>query len=223
MQSSNAITLQVTSDWLERAREAAGSYNAERTHGALVDAINLAIEAQRQRWVDFARCLGEEAGERAASWTCDGNTDVEQSRKVARMLADGDPAADDYLPQRPNLSGEWADAPTSASLAQVITGRGWSQLEDGELTDALATAWEEGVDATFGPACERELRKHAGMVDGPDAVIALLGGQLAQALDELGTVALGNSEPDDLADGAQQLLERVEREQREAGWTQDQD
>jgi hypothetical protein len=89
------------------------------------------------------------------TWAADGNTTTEHIRRVLAMLEDGDPQAYDYLPNEPNLSGEWGDDPTPLSLARDITG-----LEDpaDELTSELSDAFEEGVRETFHESCERELR-----------------------------------------------------------------
>ena len=111
--------------------------------------------------------MGVEAAKSAASWTLDGNTDPAHIARILDMLDAGDPCADDYLPARPDLSGEWADAPTPQSLYEEITGRelpmagdeGLSfETEHGSLMDALCDAYEQGVLDTFEPECERILR-----------------------------------------------------------------
>jgi hypothetical protein len=119
--------------------------------------------------------LGVAAAEAAASWAADGNTSDEHRRTVLAMLNDGDPMANDYLPARPNLSGEWADDPTPRSIAADV---GYATpdrdadepidaiLADDETVQAIADAYEAGVSDTFQDACERELR--AGLPD-PDA------------------------------------------------------
>ncbi len=98
---------------------------------------------------------GRDAALAAASWVTDGNESDESRRRKLAMLEDGDPAIDQFLPNTPNLSGEWADDPTPLSLARDITG-GDDLPED--LTDALADEFERGVDDHFSAACERELR-----------------------------------------------------------------
>jgi hypothetical protein len=115
--------------------------------------------------------LGVQAAEAAASWAADGNTTDDHRRRVLAMLEDGDPMADDYLPARPNLSGEWADAPTPISLYEEITGFSHFQEQQvaglayetqvGSVVDAIADAWEAGVSDTFAPECERILRAMA--------------------------------------------------------------
>lgn len=108
-----------------------------------------------------AREQGEDAARSAASWCVDGNTDEEHARRVVRMLDDGDPEADEYLPRRPDLSGEWAGEPTPQSLAKEIVG---TDCPD-EIVEAISEAWEEGVTETFEQECERLLRTAAGLDD----------------------------------------------------------
>jgi hypothetical protein len=110
-----------------------------------------------------AYALGVSAALAAASWTVDGNTPPDHIARVLAMLEDGDPAAYDYLPTEPNLSGEWADAPTPDSLYSEIVGDERTAEEGGQydLRDAIADAWEAGVSDTFAPECERILRAMA--------------------------------------------------------------
>lgn len=104
--------------------------------------------------IEQARELGRQAGRDAGSWAADGNTPTEHIRKVLAMLDDGDPAAYDFLPRRPNLSGEYADDPTPHSIASGLLGNDQAP----EDRDALADAWEDGVSETFEAECERTLR-----------------------------------------------------------------
>lgn len=99
--------------------------------------------------------LGRADAEAAASWAADGNTPADHARRVLAMLADGDPAAWDYLPEPPNLSGEYADGPTPMSLKRGLEVIGDATPEN---LAALCDAYEAGVADHFGPACERELR-----------------------------------------------------------------
>ena len=120
---------------------------------------------QWQRWEAEAFRLGQEAAWTAASWTIDGNTSTDHAARVLAMLDDGDPAADDYLPARPNLSGEWADSPTPRSLFEDVTALDahaeatWQPAAYQMVIEALCEAWERGVAETFEAACEAELRK----------------------------------------------------------------
>lgn len=112
-----------------------------------------------------ARTLGIEAAKAAASWVTDGNVSVEHYERLARMMDDGDPALDDFLPTRPDLSGEWSGAPTPASLFEEVTGldahaeASWNQDAYQTALEAICDAWEAGVDETFEMECERLVRE----------------------------------------------------------------
>lgn len=120
----------------------------------LREARALATHLQREEWCEQARELGREAGRNAGSWAADGNTSAEHIRKVLTMIEDGDPEADDFLPRKPNLSGEFADDPTPRSVALDIIGEDYEPDD----RDALCDAWEDGVRETFMDACVAELR-----------------------------------------------------------------
>lgn len=138
---------------------------------AELESAELSAVIEVYLWAPAARQLGAEAGTAAASWTCDGNSDVAECARVLAMLRDGDPQAFDYLPTTPNLSGEFADDPTPASIMADVVGTGANNYSDddlGELMDALATAWEDGVSETFGSACEAELIKVCGDEPAPE-------------------------------------------------------
>lgn len=97
---------------------------------------------------------GEDDARAAASWIADGNTKTEAIHQLLTMMEDGDPAVDDYLPRRPNLSGEFADDLTPLSLAREITGQ---DDPDPDTIDMIADAYEEAVSETFEGACQEEL------------------------------------------------------------------
>ena len=108
--------------------------------------------------------LGQEAGRAAASWIVDGNTSTEHIARMVAWLDDGDPRADDYLPPMPNLSGEWADAPTPARLFEEVTRHDahaeatWNHDAYQTVLEGICDAWEAGVSDTFQTECERILR-----------------------------------------------------------------
>lgn len=103
-----------------------------------------------------AREMGERHALSAASWVTDGNHPREHYVRLLRMMDEGDPALDDYLPARPNLSGEWADGLTPHKLAfEVMGAPGWGEADE----VALCEAFESGVDATFADECERLVRE----------------------------------------------------------------
>lgn len=120
-------------------------------------------EIQEKVWELQARELGRDAGRAAGSWAADGHMDKESAARVLWMIRGGDPAAVDYLPREPNLSGEMADEPTPRSITEEIAGdlagieNSYSDEQLGELQQRLADAWEEGVSETFELACEAEL------------------------------------------------------------------
>jgi hypothetical protein len=117
-----------------------------------------------EAWKAQARAQGETAGRNAASWVLDGNHDDSHYERLERMMDEGDPALYDYLPERPNLSGEWADAPVPATLFEEITGldahaeASWNYEVYSEVLEALCTAWEDAVAETFDHECERLVR-----------------------------------------------------------------
>jgi hypothetical protein len=106
-----------------------------------------------------AREMGRRAGIAAASWVFDGNTSPFQVERMVKWMDDGDPQYEQYLPARPNLSGEWADDPTPGTLAYEITGLDSDYPGFDQIVDAIADAWEAGVDETFEVECERILRE----------------------------------------------------------------
>lgn len=111
-------------------------------------------EEKRERLEDEAGERGREAARAAAGWAADGNSDVAERRRVLEMMRAGDPAADDYIPRLPDLSGEVAGDLTPVELARELTGE---DDPEPELIDALAEAWGDAVSEEFGPAVEREL------------------------------------------------------------------
>ena len=116
----------------------------------------------QQDYLEAAYACGKEAAESAASWAIEvGRCDQYLAQTVLDLIDAGDPRVDEYLPARPNLSGEWADDPTPYSLYREITGddpyivRGDRQSVEA-LVDAIADEWERGVSDHFEAACQRE-------------------------------------------------------------------
>lgn len=124
------------------------------------EAIDKGWSEELVRWCREAHKLGTIKAEDAASWTVDGNTSQEHIQRVLHMMDEGDPAVDHFLPNRPNMSGEWADAPTTNSVIEGVTGKPEEQIAH-EDREAILNAWEEGVSERFESACEEELRKAA--------------------------------------------------------------
>jgi hypothetical protein len=93
--------------------------------------------------------LGKQHALNAASWIIDANTKPEFIPAVLAMFDAGDPSVDDYLPARPDLSGQWADSMTPSRLAD----------ECGGWVAGLCDAYEAGVAEHFDAECERLLRE----------------------------------------------------------------
>lgn len=111
-----------------------------------------------------ARRDGRKAGKAAASWL--DIRDAAAARRFRRMLDDGDPQLDDYLPRRPDLSGEFA----GESLNEVLgvddgDAEEWGDEFDDHV-DEIAEIWQEAADEAFDREIERTILVHAG--DGDD-------------------------------------------------------
>lgn len=131
------------------------------------------IDIKVKVWELRARDAGKDAGASAATWLEPG--DKENAARILWMMRGGDPAAVDYLPREPDLSGEMADGPTPRSVLEEIADETWPQLEQlgtdeqlGEWLDAVSTAWEEGVSDTFALMCETALMRVAEPTRGND-------------------------------------------------------
>lgn len=133
----------------------------EAEHGTRRTMRSVGIAAERvSALTTAARERGEQDAATAATWAPGNNAEPAERLRVLDMLRDGDGEAWDYLPEQPNLSGEWADAPTPTTLAAEIAGVDAADLP-GDVIEAISDAWEEGVSETFGPTCETELAKIA--------------------------------------------------------------
>ncbi len=115
-----------------------------------LDAFEARCQAEIASDCAAAYELGADAARAAASWVLDGNATAEHYRALLALIEDGDPSADDHLPAMPGLSGEWADSPTPATLAD--------ELGLDEVSAEQIDAWETGVFETFQPECARLLR-----------------------------------------------------------------
>lgn len=123
------------------------------------------MSIQQDTFEREAYALGCEHAQSAATWTVDGNTASEHVERIARMFDDGDPALFDYLPPRPDLSGQWADGLTQRSLVEQVTGLSghaeatWNMDAYDAVCGAICEAYERGVSDTFEQACEAEIRR----------------------------------------------------------------
>ena len=107
-----------------------------------------------------ARDAGREAGQNAAAWweqDAIGGRAGRDWRDVAKRtlegIQDGDPAVLDSLPW-PNLSGEWADDPTPATLAEDL-----GVDPCGDEIDDLCSTWEDASADTVVFEVERYCRE----------------------------------------------------------------
>lgn len=103
---------------------------------------------------DRARELGREAGRAAATWYFDGNTADETYAAVRRGIDEGDPAILDTF-KVPDLSGEWADSPTPASIMAEVYAR---PERHADAEDDVCRAWEDGAQEGYIEEIDRALR-----------------------------------------------------------------
>lgn len=115
------------------------------------------IQDEIRQAKDKAADLGERAGKNAAEWvaqdTWGGRVtrgEKEAAREFLRSFDDGD-----EMPEPPNLSGEWADSETPASLMRAIFGDDWEETpEFVDAQDEVCGAWEIAAqDAFFSALC----------------------------------------------------------------------
>ena len=106
-----------------------------------------------------ARYLGADAALLAASW-------VEMSDSDAlSILDDIDPEVLDRY-REPNLSGEYADDPTPASLAREVGANDGDIAFYGiDLLTEIADAWESGRDSVWSDALQAHALRILGRVD----------------------------------------------------------
>jgi len=99
--------------------------------------------------------LGYRAGQADAAWVFDGNTPEPVYGACLRLDHDGDPAWwDHYGPAGPGpLAGEWADAPTPATLAAELDIDPDSSPDElhtacGDYEDAYLDGWRDALLST---------------------------------------------------------------------------
>jgi len=109
-----------------------------------------------QELIQQAKLNGASAGRAAASWVFDGNTAPETYIRILRMYDDDDPALYDMV-REPDLSGEYADDPTPASLAKEL-----GMDEDDERLNDMCTAWAEEAHISFWEDLIRTIRYQVG-------------------------------------------------------------
>lgn len=109
-------------------------------------------------WCEIAAALGASHAHTAATWVTDGNESDESRAQKLKYIQEGDPAMYQYLPRRPDLSGELSDSYDAATLIEEVTGRNAEDV-DHEDRETIVGAWENAVDEHFVSACEVELMK----------------------------------------------------------------
>jgi len=99
-----------------------------------------------------AERLGAIAGSNAAQWAEQdlwGGRVTRGEKEAAQAFLD---ALNDggELPEPPNLSGEWADSETPASLMESLFGDDWQDTpEFVEAQDEMCQAWEDACTESF--------------------------------------------------------------------------
>lgn len=110
------------------------------------------IEREIQLAEKEAEKLGAEAGSNAAQWVAQdswGGRVTRGEKEAAQAFLD---ALNDggELPEPPNLSGEWADSETPASLMESLFGDDWQDTpEYVEAQDEFCRAWEDACTEAF--------------------------------------------------------------------------
>lgn len=94
-----------------------------------------------------AKQEGARAGKAAASY-------AEISDDLIDMWDDGDPAMDDYLPARPNLSGEWA----GESMNEILDISDDDDVDDDDV-DEIAEIWEDAANEAYDKEILRMMRE----------------------------------------------------------------
>lgn len=102
--------------------------------------------------LETAAGMGAEHGEIAASWYFDGNTTEDTYRAVLQGIEDNDPAILDTFPSAP-LSGEWADAPTPATVLDAL-----GVSEDDDAAPEYLDAYEQSFYSASADEIERVAR-----------------------------------------------------------------
>lgn len=100
-----------------------------------------------------AEIAGKSAGRAAASWLSIDSQ--EQANDLLEMLEDGDPRLDEYLPRRPDLSGEFS----GESMNEIL------EVDDDDDPDdvqAIADIWQNAADEAYDAEINRIIDYHAG-------------------------------------------------------------
>jgi hypothetical protein len=130
-----------------------------------INANSMANEIERDLHLveKEASRLGAIAGSNAAQWVAQDSWGGRVTRREAEAAQDFLCALEDggELPEPPNLSGEWADSETPASLMESLFGDDWQDTpEFVEAQDEMCQAWEDSASEAF----FSELARSAGLV-----------------------------------------------------------
>lgn len=115
------------------------------------------IQDEIRQAKDQAADMGERAGKNAAEWVAQdtwGGRATRGEKEAAReFLRAFDDCELDLTP--PNLSGEWADSETPASLMCAVFGDNWEETpEFVDAQDEICAAWEIAAqDAFYSTLC----------------------------------------------------------------------
>jgi hypothetical protein len=99
---------------------------------------------------------GRRAAEARATHTKLPTTIHYKTAQLIAMLEVDPESVEEFIPRKPDLSGEWADSETPQTLVRAVTGAG--AIGDEEMS-TLCCAWERGVSDHFYGACITELRR----------------------------------------------------------------
>jgi len=116
------------------------------------NSVQNAIERDLHLAEKEASRLGAIAGSNAAEWVAQDSWGGRVTRGEAEAAQAFLSAYDDggELPEPPNLSGEWADSETPASLMCELLGENWEEVpEFVEAQDELCQAWEDSAMESF--------------------------------------------------------------------------
>ena len=99
----------------------------------------------------LAMSYGRDAGHAAATWA---EISEANAARMAELIDNCE--ADEYLPAMPDLSGEWADGETPATLADAL-----GIAVDDERIDSYCDAWERGADSGYWAEIWRMIRAYS--------------------------------------------------------------
>jgi len=116
------------------------------------NAMANAIERDIIKAEKEASRLGAIAGSNAAEWVAQdswGGRVTRGEKEAAQAFLDAYEEGGE-LPEPPNLSGEWADSETPASLMESLFGEDWQDTpEYVEAQDEICQAWEDSCSEAF--------------------------------------------------------------------------